>query len=394
MATKGLGPQANAAVRHVDDIGVSPEELEDVRATIHGAALNPGRWQEVLERIEAIVPGVRLSLIGTDRLAPHLLPVFHYGFSTDATDSFVRHFQFIDPWLPGWSQLDQGEIALTRQLFDENALLHSEFYNDWVRVHGDILAGAGMTILRDATRAYYIGGNIERGRREQDESRFVEVLQQLAPTMRHALEVNRVLLEAELRVHAARAGGDGRSTPMLVVDEARHVCFANFAGTAELAGGGLVRVTGTGLFCLTDARAQQMLDAQLVQKPRRAASLTLDTVQGKTDVHLIPIGPRDLPDWVGTSLNLPAGPSTLVLLRPHTNMKPLAKTRLSQEHCLTEAEADVALSLADGLSPSEIAAARMASPHTVRNQIKSILMKTGCRRQSEIVALVLRHKMN
>jgi DNA-binding CsgD family transcriptional regulator len=50
----------------------------------------------------------------------------------------------------------------------------------------------------------------------------------------------------------------------------------------------------------------------------------------------------------------------------------------------------VALALAEGLTPAEIAEARGASLHTVRNQIKAALAKSGARRQSDLVALVVR----
>jgi DNA-binding CsgD family transcriptional regulator len=57
---------------------------------------------------------------------------------------------------------------------------------------------------------------------------------------------------------------------------------------------------------------------------------------------------------------------------------------------LTTAEIDIALALADGLAPGEIARQRGTSRHTVRNQIKSTLAKTDSRRQAELTALVER----
>ena len=45
---------------------------------------------------------------------------------------------------------------------------------------------------------------------------------------------------------------------------------------------------------------------------------------------------------------------------------------------------------ADGKTLAEISETRRTSIHTVRNQLKSLLLKTGTRRQSEVVALVER----
>ncbi|MBS0363963.1 MAG: helix-turn-helix transcriptional regulator [Proteobacteria bacterium] len=55
---------------------------------------------------------------------------------------------------------------------------------------------------------------------------------------------------------------------------------------------------------------------------------------------------------------------------------------------LTPAEARVARRLAAGETVDEIAADSGLAPITVRNQVRAILRKTGCRRQAEVVALL------
>lgn len=55
---------------------------------------------------------------------------------------------------------------------------------------------------------------------------------------------------------------------------------------------------------------------------------------------------------------------------------------------LTPAEASVILSVGEGMNVANIARIRNVSHETVRAQIKSIMMKTGRRKQSELVALM------
>jgi len=55
---------------------------------------------------------------------------------------------------------------------------------------------------------------------------------------------------------------------------------------------------------------------------------------------------------------------------------------------LTPAEARVARRLSAGDTVDEIALAGGVSPTTVRNQVRGVLEKTGCRRQAEVVALL------
>ncbi|KAA2214165.1 helix-turn-helix transcriptional regulator [Teichococcus oryzae] len=57
---------------------------------------------------------------------------------------------------------------------------------------------------------------------------------------------------------------------------------------------------------------------------------------------------------------------------------------------LTPAEADLAAALAQGRSIAAQARLRRVSPETLRSHLAAIRRKTGCRRQAELVALVLR----
>jgi DNA-binding CsgD family transcriptional regulator len=56
---------------------------------------------------------------------------------------------------------------------------------------------------------------------------------------------------------------------------------------------------------------------------------------------------------------------------------------------VTPAEARVASLLAEGLGPSRIANILQLSTHTVRNEIKSMFLKTSTNRQSELIRLLL-----
>jgi DNA-binding CsgD family transcriptional regulator len=56
---------------------------------------------------------------------------------------------------------------------------------------------------------------------------------------------------------------------------------------------------------------------------------------------------------------------------------------------VTPAEARVASLLVQGKGTSQIADALKLSKHTVRNEIKSMFLKTGTNRQSELIRLLL-----
>ncbi len=67
----------------------------------------------------------------------------------------------------------------------------------------------------------------------------------------------------------------------------------------------------------------------------------------------------------------------------------LSWRKVALYHGLTQAEAKLAIQLANGKSLEESAESLHVSIHTVRTHLKSIFSKTGAKRQSELVAQLL-----
>lgn len=81
-------------------------------------------------------------------------------------------------------------------------------------------------------------------------------------------------------------------------------------------------------------------------------------------------------------------PRALVLVRGGHADPERGKALLQAAYRLSPAEADIALRLADGLSPEAIAAIRGASLGTVRSQLRSIYAKLGAHHLGELLARV------
>jgi DNA-binding CsgD family transcriptional regulator len=88
----------------------------------------------------------------------------------------------------------------------------------------------------------------------------------------------------------------------------------------------------------------------------------------------------------------PAGQdATFLLILTDLNVRPgPSANTLRSAFGLTRREARVASALATGMRLQDVAAAHGVGMGTVRSQLKSIFMKTGTNRQSELVALLAR----
>ncbi len=84
------------------------------------------------------------------------------------------------------------------------------------------------------------------------------------------------------------------------------------------------------------------------------------------------------------------GPHTVLILLD-LGSSPLPRASVLQRmFALTPAEAKLAIEIASGATPTEIAAENLVSMATVRSQLASVLAKTQTRRQAELVALLAR----
>lgn len=79
----------------------------------------------------------------------------------------------------------------------------------------------------------------------------------------------------------------------------------------------------------------------------------------------------------------------LVTLSPVREDAPALEAFIA-EYGLTDAEIAIVTGIANGKAPSELAELREVSVHTVRNQLKSAMFKTGARRQADLARMVER----
>jgi DNA-binding CsgD family transcriptional regulator len=81
-------------------------------------------------------------------------------------------------------------------------------------------------------------------------------------------------------------------------------------------------------------------------------------------------------------------PAAVLFIRDPEPAFALEPKALEKLHGFTAAEALLAASLARGLTLELAAVERGISYETARTQLKHVFLKTGCRRQAELVALL------
>jgi DNA-binding CsgD family transcriptional regulator len=164
---------------------------------------------------------------------------------------------------------------------------------------------------------------------------------------------------------------------VLVVDQAQRLTFANTAGEALIRLGEAIAVRAGRLHGLarnSERLLKRAIELACGQEPTSSAVL-LEHPRGK------PLPATILPLSSGVR-------QALIIVQDATHTHAGLITQLQAFFGLTAAEALIGTRLADGLSLPDIADMRGVSIATVRAQLKSLLQKMDCHRQSELVAVV------
>jgi DNA-binding CsgD family transcriptional regulator len=344
---------------------------------IYESCFAPETWPDVLDEIGRIADTAGASLIVSKD------NVLHWVASPEPrqrAEKFVKE---------GW--LWRGQIIsklfalhipgflIDIEFFTPEELDREPIYQEVWRPEG---VGWGMAtaipLPTGENATFILSRRMERGPFERASA---DRLDELRPHLARS-----VLISARLQLERARIAGEALAAlgiPALVFNETGKVLAANPLIEALT---GFVRWRAFDRVSLKDKGADQLLrDAVATidsdSKPEVRSFPARDAEAEATMVaHVIPIrlSARDI--FVRCFAILALTPMT----RPQAPPVELVQSLFD----LTPAEARVARSLASGKTAEVIATEGGVSLNTVRTHVRQVLVKTGCERQAEVVALL------
>jgi DNA-binding CsgD family transcriptional regulator len=293
-----------------------------------------------------------------------------------------------NPFMPALTSAAAGTIFTHDALLD-GRFEHSQFFSEWARPQR-FRSMSAMVTMREGRLFGFLGLSWDRAN-AQDEADAV--LTALAPTLDRVTRLH--LGGGVIRLAESQDTFDRMGVGAIVVDAAGRAAHVNAKADAILSDpyGGLSLAGGT---LRAANRSQQRLLAGLIvaatrdgdtgMQPGGDAVLYADAAQTRP-VLAVSVSPIRSAVAYGLSI----GRAAMVLLRPLGARLPTGfASRLQSLFGLSPAEAALGISLVEGQSPADVAAARAVSIHTVRTQLAQLFRKTGTTRQSQLVAVLLR----
>ena len=369
---------------------ISLEDFNSLVHTIYRAAIDPREWTIFVEGLAGHLRGTLVGLHAHDAVDSASLGLLASKSDPAFLDAYDRYYAAKNVWAQGMASAPVGKVVQSEEIYDNDELLKTEFYNDCLRTQ-DFAAATGTVLHRTSDRFLFLSGNMRLQDLEHVRLPLAKMFCLLGPHIHQSFELMR-------RVPALVDGEDYRSTAELsadavfFIDGRGRLVHANRAGRTLHSEASMVWVDRDERIHFRDPQAEWALQAALgtitkVDFQKLRGNFAIRRTSGSPIQATIAPIERSIAPPIFDQIfeDLPVA----VLALKTTAMLSDATIAL-QGYGLTPAELALAQSIAKGVSPREYADSRGVSIHTVRSQLKVVFSKTATSRQSQLAALMLR----
>jgi DNA-binding CsgD family transcriptional regulator len=367
---------------------LSTKALSELIYKLYSAAASEELWSEFLRDLSGHLNLTGASIIHHDMERDRYNAEFSWG-NEEWKPGYHGYYGPLDMWRPLFMQKKSGQFSFGRDLCPLREAHKTEFYNDHLKKCDLDLLGTIATI-KTATQIETVNLYQSWKGPMPDPSAAAETIELLFPHLEMALNLRRKFVGLRTYATTLENAFDLSETAIILLDHGGRIVRLNRSADSLLA-----------------ARQGMSIDEGCLRTAAPADQATLNAlihriVIGRKYGELSPGGsmlvarPRRRP-LVLTAAPLitsmtdlfPTAAVILFVYDPHSRVRPPMEL-LRDGYRLTAAEASVAMLLVEGRSLAQVAEHRAVTYNTVKQQMKSIFLKTGTRDQAELIRLLMR----
>jgi DNA-binding CsgD family transcriptional regulator len=365
------------------------DALADLIALIYEAALDQQMWPHVADRL-ADAAGATVCQISTydgiTQTSANVAP----RVPSDALRGYAEYWVHHNPLISAGRRQPLGKVLSIHDLISRDELVTTAFYHGFLAPLG-LEEKLGAKLVDDGS-CWAAFGVWRPSRLGPFNRSIAERLAELVPHLQRALYINARTAELEMTRTASAELLNGLQQPVLLVDAACRILFANRASEDILTDILGLRSDTKGVLRGSLPAETDMLHKAVAQSAcptrfggRGGGSLLLSRggLRSPLTVLVIPLP-------VETYWLAPRRPAAVLFLTdPERTRNPTAAS-LQCSFGLTRTEAAMAIEVLNGGGLKAVAARLGIAPTTARTHLTSIFNKTRTRRQAELVRILLR----
>lgn len=356
----------------------------------YDAALDGSQWPAALRLLQEALAGAGTILYSVDR--DRRIP-FHVMVDLPevAMAEYAGHYVKQCPKVAFLESVSGSRHIYDYCFTSESGIGRSEYY-DWLQRALGTRYFVGSRLLQDGEAQVFIGVQRTRKAGHVDRRTFA-LYRRLAMHLERAVRISREAEFLSERAAGFEATFDRAAAgPVVLLDKRGRVMYMNAGAEALLRDSQALRIEDGAL------RAAMPGDDMALQRAIAQAlgELDLEGFEARDAVRITCTPPdpalvaRVLPIRVSAPLSrAEAELRALVLIAGNWRSPEECQAQLMDAYGLTPTEAAIAAMLANGQTVDHIARERGIRRSTARLNLERIMAKTGVRRQSELVRLVL-----
>ena len=370
-------------------LGIELADYERLLGNMYDAALDTQRLNEALRQLRGLFQASFVTLILRVLDEPFLSPMMVAG-DVEVGEGGLNHYAYCDKSTL-FDRLALDTVFTIDDLMSDAEWASSSFYLLYCQPYGCYhMLGADISMPDGGTLRLRIN-------RPREQARFAEVERALCamliPHLRRALHMH-TLLDRSASLGSLYSQTINRlAVATIVLDENGHVLQLNPVAREILGSNDGLKLIGGRLEATypSDNRELTRLVRNAFLRSRQgdkaeqgAEAMSVSRPSGQVNlgvvVELIPS--QELVEGKGK-------PTVVVYVRDAVGKSLVSNVVTSQLYNLTPAETGLALELANGLSLEEASERLNIRRNTARAHLRSIFSKTGVRRQTELVRIML-----
>jgi len=350
---------------------------------IYDAAVEPGRWPQVLELLSDFLEGAhtKLTFQNVRTLRSEATSV---RSPPEADRTYAQYYYKTNVFLQRIAKLPAGTLIPVWNLLPREVYQRSEFYNDFCRPN-DMCHPIGVVLANEPdARVVFTCGSAKAAGEFQPE--HLDRLHRIGPHLVRAASVSLRLSRSETVRNANAEALDRVAQGVLIVTASGEILFANRAAESLLAEADGIRTEKSAL------RASAPADSAEFQRLIAAAAERSDAAGGVMTLRR-PVPRRSLsvlvaPLTIESMWFVTGRPAAIVFVADPDSAPPTAQDQLRDLYRLTPAEAAVAMAIARGEGLQAVVDELEISLSTARTHLQHVFEKTETRRQAELVRLI------
>jgi DNA-binding CsgD family transcriptional regulator/PAS domain-containing protein len=356
--------------------------------TLYAAPTSPGLWSEFLNQLAEGVDAQRVALLSHDLIVNQHSVIGYMGVGAlEVNEAYEKRYgQYDERYLRGRSSTYLGRVRASEEIWPEEEMLSSLYYNEFLKPF-DIRWACSVTTAITPTEMEHL--TVCRGAStELFDRSSLAAIQSVVPHLQTALETRRRLHSLESRYADLETALDLVPSALVLLDLQGKCVYVNTAAEHILQQEGGLQLRNSTL------SARNSSETVLLREMVTRATLTSNGKGNLSTRAMLISRPNGRPLQVLVApfrtegIAVPGRACVIVFVNDPDREIPLPESVLKSLFNLTPAEVRLALALADGKSLADVADAHRVSFETVRTQVKSIFQKTGTRGQTGLIRLL------